>query len=507
MFRTGSLASGSIALLLTGLMAVPAAGGDTRLIDAIKDADPTTIRALLPVVDANARAGDGATALHWAAYTDDLSTAELLMGAGATVNAVNDLGVTPLWVACTNASTSMARTLLTAGADPNVGPPTGGSPLMVAVRTGVQEMVALLLAHGADVDATEGAHGQTALMWAVAQHHPEIVGVLLAAGADVHARSTTFHQVVMTCCPRYNGDSEGIVDVEQGGFTPLIFAAREGDVESATRLLAAGANANDAAPPGTSALVMAAHSGHGALARLLLKHGADPHAAYTGYTALHAAVLRGDLQLAETLLAHDADPNARLTKGTPARRNGGGGDAFDKAWIGATPFLLASKFLDLALMRAVAAAGADVLVPMEDGTTPVMAALYSQGERIRPGTDTAEPRVRETVTLAIELGADVDAVDRAGDTALHIAAKKKSPSLVELLADSGAQFSLANHRGETPLTLALTDFCGYGPGRTAVVCGEKGFGSYAVEGYRPLAALVADDSSTADMLRQLGAKE
>ena len=110
---------------------------------------------------------------------------------------------------------------------------------------------------GADVDAAtaEGAYGaQTALMWAVAQSHPSVVEVLLAHGADVRARSTTFTETVKTistyanyglqCVPR---DECYITEVRSGGFTPLLFAARVGDVASARLLVAAGADVNEAA--------------------------------------------------------------------------------------------------------------------------------------------------------------------------------------------------------------------------------------------------------------------
>ena len=79
---------------------------------------------------------------------------------------------------------------------------------------------------------------------------------------------------------------------------------------------------NDTAADGNSALVLAAFSGHGAVARLLLERGADPNAAGAGYTALHAAALRGDVETVKALLAKGANPNARLTKGSPVRRFG-----------------------------------------------------------------------------------------------------------------------------------------------------------------------------------------
>ena len=122
----------------------------------------------------------------------------------------------------------------------------------------------------------EGPHGQqTALMWAVAQRHPAVVEVLLEHGADVHARSSVFTQVVKTtretandgtaCVPR---EECYIIDIQQGGYTPLLFAARVGDLVSARLLVGAGADVNDVAPQGTSALGVAAHSGHGDVGRL-----------------------------------------------------------------------------------------------------------------------------------------------------------------------------------------------------------------------------------------------
>ena len=113
--------------------------------------------------------------------------------------------------------------------------------------------------------------------------------------------------------------ARGVVTIDLGGFTPLLFAARQGDLESGRILLAAGATPNDRAANGASALVVAAHSGQGPFAALLLEKGAEPNAADAGYSALHAAVLRGDLALVNALLARGANPNAPVAKGTPSR--------------------------------------------------------------------------------------------------------------------------------------------------------------------------------------------
>src|SRR6185295_4122977 len=150
-------------------------------------------------------------------------------------------------------------------------------------------------------------------------------------------------------------------------------AARVGDVESAALLLAAGANVNDTLPDGTTALIEAVHSGQSAVATLLIDRGADPNNADIGYTALHAAVLRGDLALVKALLARGANPGPRITKGTPLRRSGTDFE-LPETLIGATPYFLAAKFLEAAIMPVLLSAGADPRVRLEDGTTPLMVA-------------------------------------------------------------------------------------------------------------------------------------
>lgn len=385
----------------------------------------------------------------------------------------------------------MIETLLKAGADPNAAPLTGETPLMTAARVGNVKAVKLLLAHRADVNAKEISHGQTALMWAVARQHSEVVQVLIEAGADLHARSQVWRQLMLLCCQTFIYDQGDPVEVEQGGFTPLVFAARVGDRESARLLLAAGANVNDTTPVGSTALVVAAHSGHGALSEFLLDNGADPNAAGAGYTALHAAVLRGDLDLVKALLAHGADPNAPLTRGTPTRRHTEK-LAFNKSWIRATPFWLAARFAETDIMRFLAASGADSRLGTKDGTTPLIVAAQGESNR-RPRGITAELGERERLTLeavklVVALGGDVNVANQAGDTALHAAASKKMDTVVQFLADSGAILDVKNKQGQTPLTTAMM-----GPPDP-----NRGFGV--------LPASDGGHNSTADLLRKLGAK-
>ena len=469
------------AVVLLALASVGNAANDARLVQAARDRDAASVRALLAEgADVNATQPDGTTALHWAAHWDDLDTADLLIRRDANVNAMNELGATPLWVSCVHGGAPMIERLLQAGADVNAALPSGETPLMTAARTGIVEAVRALLNHAADVDAIELSRGQTALMWAVAQRHTDVAGLLIEHGADVRARSSIRRVIVNTGTAGGDAEFEGsmVVPEDRGGYTALLFAARHGDVASARLLLDAGADANDTAPTGTSALVVAAHGGHTALATFLLEQGADPNAADAGYTALHAAVLRGDDELLQALLAHGADPNTRLARATPFRRLGRDW-AMDWTWVGATPFWMAAMFADAAMMQALAAGGAVPSSTMEDGTTPVMAPLAMRDRR--PGSDPAamESSTLQAVGAGVELGIDVNATDAAGNTALHYAAASAFDSVVEFLVSRGAELDLKNAEGQTPLAMTAT------PRR---------------RGSR-------DPERTAELLRRLGARE
>lgn len=475
----------AVALTLVGATTIarPAASGDTRLAEAVKNRDADAVRALLEQrADVNTPQADGATALHWAAYWNDVDTADLLISAGANVNAVNDLGVTPLFLASTNEDPTIVTRLLTTGADPNLAHVSGESPLMAAARTGRVQAVKALLAHGANVNAKETSHDQTALMWAVANRHPGVVEALLEAGADIHARSRvrlrrfylrsrgasyelTFEQHIE------RGDIE---ERPEGGFTPLLFAAQQGDVESAKLFLAAGANVNDTAPNGMSALEIAAFKNQVEVAKFLLDEGADPDAGDAGFAALHAAVLRGSLDLVEALLAHGADPNSQITKATGVRRQSAD-YGFSANFIGATPVYLAAKFAEIPIMRALAAGGADLRFAMPDGSTLLMAAMETArinslgdqglGEDRRerhvffrlhetPSPEEVENEVLEIVKLGLASGADVNAADGIANTALHTAAGNGMTRVIELLVNSGAKLDAKNKRGQTPLAVA-----------------------------------------------------
>lgn len=467
----------------TALVAIALSAGDAaadvdlRLIEAVRNRDAAAARALMARVDVNLAQPDGATALHWAAHWDDVAIADALIRAGARVNAANDLGVTPLLVAASDAGPAMVSLLLGAGADANAAPASGETALMAAAGTGRAESVRALLLRGADVNARDASRQQTALMWAAAHGHAAVVRLLVEGGADVHARTAARRRLGFVAGNR-NGtghNPEAIRhysrEFDEGGFTALLFAAREDAVEAARVLLAAGAHVNDQDAAGASALVVAAHSDSAGVARLLLEAGADPDAAGSGYTALHAAVLRGNVSIVRALLQGGATPNAVLTKPTPARRYGNE-YAFGDHLVGTTPYYLAAKFGELEIMRVLAAAGADRDAQASDGSTAIMVALdtpatrtgnaegFGSDRRDRYGLITAvtpeqiEADALAIARLAIELGGNVNQADREGNTALHLAASKGFNRVIDLLVTNGATVNARNKQGHTPLAVA-----------------------------------------------------
>jgi ankyrin repeat protein len=445
-----------LGLIRVLLLATASLTDSATSADATERQDKSVVRTLLEQrVDLNTPQADGMTALHWAARNDDLESAKLLVTSGANVKAENRYGVTPLTLACTNGSAEMVELLLASGADPNATLRGGESVLMTAARTGKAGPVRALLSRGAVVDAKE-RRGQTALMWAAADGHAEVVALLLGAGADFRT------------------------PLPDSGFTPLLFAARDGRMEAVRALLKAGADVNEAMQPrkptgkgprkGTSALILAVENGHFDLALELVKAGADPNDQRSGYTALHVLTWvrkphRGEddgdpappgsgnltsVQFIRKLVGHGADVNARL-------KNGKGGPGLYNL-AGATPFLMAAARADAVYMRLLVELGADPLLGNVDNCTPLMVACgIGVGSAAANETAGEEPEVIEAAQLLIDFGADVNAVDANGETAMHGAAYKNLPKVVQFLSDRGAKIEVWDRRnkyGWTPLQIA-----------------------------------------------------
>lgn len=431
------------------------AAAESLLADAAEKADWSKVQGLVKDrADVNSVQPDGMTAVHWAVHHQHPETAKLLLAAGASAKSRNRYGVTPLSLASTNGNTELIRILLAAGADPNATLRGGETALMTAARTGRPEPLKLLLEAGAKVDAKD-RQDQSALMWAAADGHAAAVDLLVQAGADVRARL-------------------------KSGYTPMLFAVREGRIDVVRSLIAAGVDANEAiqtdkkasgyaAPNGLGALSLAIENGHFELAVLLVKAGADPNDQRSGYTPLHRLTwVRkpncGDdpdgqpppegsgklnsLQCVRELVKHGANVNTRLANGPSGRGK--------IAMQGATAFLLASKTADLSYMKLLVELRADPHLTNKDGCTPLMAAagIGTHAPTEEAGT---EPEALAAVEYLLSLGADVNAVDKNGETAMHGAAYKSLPKMVQFLSDQGAKIDTWNKKnkyGWTPLLIA-----------------------------------------------------
>lgn len=455
-----------LALLVFAVAGAALAAERATLADAAERREPTMVRTLLKGgADVNATQVDGTTALHWAAYHDDAETAAVLVKAGANVNAANRYGVPPLALACTNGNAEVVRLLLEAGADANATVKGDETVLMMAARSGNVEAVKALLVRGASHNARE-RRGQTALMWAAAEGHAAVVRALVEAGADINVTLDS-------------------------GFTPFFFAVREGHIDVVRALLAAGIDvkkplqrrekapegpaavgSSKSAGRGTSPLLMAVQNGHFELAIALVDAGADPNDAQTGFTPLHtiAWVRKPDssdvsdpatpagsgrltsLQFVREIVKRGAKVNLRLDKGSP--KVPATSSRIESE--GASPFLLAADRSDIALMRLLLELGADPMLPNVTNTTPLMAAA---------GLGTTEPleeageesEAFEAVKILLDLGADINAADNNGDTAMHGAAYGAYPKVVTLLAERGADpqiWKAKNTFGRTPLFIA-----------------------------------------------------
>lgn len=475
------LRTGAAVIYLAAASFLIAGPGDAQLADAVMRSDREAVRTLLQQkADVNASQVDGMAAIHWAARQNDLDTLQMLIKAGAKVDRATRYGVTPIYLASMNGNAAMIDTLIRAGVDPNTANPGGETALMTATRTGSMDAVRLLIERGANVNAKEGTRGQTALMWAVLENHPDVARLLIEKGADVNAQTEVVIPDGVTAEPTANSGNIGAngpgfyrsraVPSPSGAMSPLLFAAREGNLPIARILVDARANLDLPSANGSPAIVVAITNNHIQLAMYLLEKGANPNAAdrFWKRTPLYAAVemrnmdftrespppvadAADPMDLIKALLAKGANPNAQVNT-TPVR----GFMQGSANWVnfdGQTPFIRAALAGDITLMRLLLEKGADPNIKTNEGSTALMAAAGVNFVVSQTFTRSNEEYL-QAARLCLEKGNDVNAINNQGITAMHGATNRGFDDMVKLLAAAGSKLDVADKQGRTPMTYA-----------------------------------------------------
>jgi ankyrin repeat protein len=404
--------------------------------------------------DVNARRADGTTSLMYAVHNGDAKEVERLLEAGADVAVVSNYGVSAMTLAGDVADPVILKLLLDAGADVNAANPEGQTALMSVARTGNVEAAKLLLDRGATIDARERFGGQTALMWAAARRHPPMIDFLVERGADINARSTVRdYQRHVTAEGRPKS-------LDSGGFTPLLYAARENCRECVRVLLARGADINLPDPDGVTPLHLAIVNTNWDIAKQLIDAGADvnqwdiygqgPLFTILGnYTRQDTS--KGPLDppnatngraVLDLLLAKGANPNMQLFF-RPAGVRG------PTNWRGSTPLIRAANAGDVEMVDLLLAHGADATLTTADRQTVIHAVI----------TGRAQERVAmDLVAKFYAAGADVNSValvnhieEVRGGSALHYAVRKRQREMIRLLAFIGIDMNAKDQDGLTAL--------------------------------------------------------
>ncbi len=493
----------ALILLLFGAFAQFAIAADSAVADAAMNRDHAAIQALLQKkADVNAPQIDGATALEWAAYHDDLELADMLIAAGANPKLANREGATAMQLASLRGSAAMIEKLLKAGVDANERGLHGETPLMYAAKNGNVGALDVLFKHGAEPNSKESLRGTTPLMWAIEQGNTDAAKLLIQHGADVAVVSgfdskgstafladTVEHRALRVAVKKkeqrteLEGRDEAYAppkNTKGGGLTALVLAARENHLDSVKLLVEAHADVNQITHYGWTPLLTAVQNRHYQLAAYLLDHGANPNIANNGgWTPLYLAVDNrniegGDypvrqpdmdhLEFIKLLLSHGANVNGRVC-GVETTAKVCKGDStetrtvFTMQWLyedGATPFLRAAQSGDVVLMKLFLEHGADPKIATANGDTALMVASgIGWVEGITYEWSPADNL--EAVKVCLDLGLDPNAVDGDGRTALHGAAHKGRTEVVRLLAEHGAKLDALDHGSRDTFAGVLKD--------------------------------------------------
>lgn len=429
----------------------------------------------------------GITPLHMASQGGHAQVVAALMAAGADSSTVTSTGATAVMLAARAGNTDTVTRLVETGADLNLREKAfGQTALMIAAGLDRADVVRLLLARGADWKAASSIADLKALTAPAEEGGPRGAAPANAAVPGV-TRPYRYNELIG----------------KQGGLTALHFAARQGSAAAARALVEGGADVNLVSPGDRATpLLVALINGHFDLAAMLLEKGANPNlVSEAGVSPLYATLnvqwapiaaypqprshlqqTRTYLDMVQLLLDRGADPNARVR-----HKVWYSGYNFDQSGVdeaGATAFWRAAYAADVVALKLLVSHGADPSIPTmklfsrrgpEDpvagadksgrpvlpvggpGATPLHAAAgpgYAMGFAGNSHHVAPSGMLPAVKYLVEELGANVNAVDHDGNTAVHHAASRGDNAMIEFLVSKGADVKTINRSGQTTIDVA-----------------------------------------------------
>jgi len=430
-------------------------GAGSEVADAVMKRNSAALRSLLQQkANVNTPQIDGTTALHWAAQFGDLDAADLLIRAGSNVSAANRTGVTPLQLAAVDGNAAMIEKLVKAGANPNAPlTPEGDTVLMMAARNGKPAAIKTLLDTGAGINTRESWGGTTALMWAVSESHFDAAKMLVERGADVNMKSyyvpAANGRGFEGRRPVNAGPEQAVQEYAGGWMTPLMMAARQGDMETVRFLVESGGDVNAVSGDGKNALGLSIFNGHYAIASYLIDKKSDVNRADAQrFTPLFWAVDRRNMEkgangfawlitedplpVIKKLLEAGANPNA-VVNNTPRSRNRGGSPRI----VFANTLMRAVFAGDIEVAKLLLSHGANPNTASSDGESMLQAAAGLAFIHGYHAEKTSDERVA-LVKMLLELGADVNHADHFGITPLMAAANRGDVPVLKVLLAAGA---------------------------------------------------------------------